>query len=609
MKYNALNEEEVAKSFIYIDRSGNTLAIRSANGHYANANAVSARTRTSLSFGTSSSTKFYVNGYAEFPVNGDSESPYIGKSGTTKNLFQVSSVSVDAYEVYRVIITGAPNAALTVNDAHLTCNIEQNLGIAKVYDGGTYFFSKDYVPTAENFTASEVSNNISEVTVNADSKTITLAYTMKWDAYKSSLDAKNAEAKTFLAKNGLGCPKADDPARAELVRVSAEADALTESTADYSELEELTAALTAYINSDNVNMPEDGQAFTITNIRQDGTTTYQLCYTASYGLTVSNDATGAAATFISKKVGDEYVFVYGSGKYMTYKGLGNDGTDAGAVDSYDATKNNIRVTLMPTNQTSIDHFGTFVFCYDGRDGTAAIESSLIVECITTSSKHGFGGDSHRVFMNATWSNVMRIEEVSYPNVVTLNDVDGTSALGTFSAPFPAVIPADANVTAYYAESKNNSEVMMKPITAGEAIPANQGVILEGAAAGTVTMLPRTEETISEITSVLAHTAGAEFAPDAELNAYVLSKVGNDVAFYVLDSEARTIGMNKAYLVLAEGSPAVKLNFGGNLTGIDAVDNGELTIDNAPVYDLSGRVVANPTKGGVYIKNGKKFIVK
>ena len=42
------------------------------------------------------------------------------------------------------------------------------------------------------------------------------------------------------------------------------------------------------------------------------------------------------------------------------------------------------------------------------------------------------------------------------------------------------------------------------------------------------------------------------------------------------------------------------------TGIETIDNGQLTIDNA--YDLSGRRVAQPSKG-LYIINGKKVILK
>ena len=44
-----------------------------------------------------------------------------------------------------------------------------------------------------------------------------------------------------------------------------------------------------------------------------------------------------------------------------------------------------------------------------------------------------------------------------------------------------------------------------------------------------------------------------------------------------------------------------------VTGIEEVKNGQWTMDNA-VYDLSGRRVQEP-KRGLYILNGKKFIVK
>jgi len=48
--------------------------------------------------------------------------------------------------------------------------------------------------------------------------------------------------------------------------------------------------------------------------------------------------------------------------------------------------------------------------------------------------------------------------------------------------------------------------------------------------------------------------------------------------------------------------------GSETSGIKAIDNGQLTIDNV-VYDLQGRRVAQPTKSGLYIVNGRKVIIK
>ena len=48
------------------------------------------------------------------------------------------------------------------------------------------------------------------------------------------------------------------------------------------------------------------------------------------------------------------------------------------------------------------------------------------------------------------------------------------------------------------------------------------------------------------------------------------------------------------------------------TGIQTIDNGQLTVDNetGAIYDLSGRrVSAKANKKGVYIVNGKKVVIK
>ena len=63
---------------------------------------------------------------------------------------------------------------------------------------------------------------------------------------------------------------------------------------------------------------------------------------------------------------------------------------------------------------------------------------------------------------------------------------------------------------------------------------------------------------------------------------------------------------KAYLKLPVASSVKAFFFDRNTTAIESVVNG---LDaNAPIYDLSGRRVNAATKG-IYIQNGKKFIVK
>ena len=87
-----------------------------------------------------------------------------------------------------------------------------------------------------------------------------------------------------------------------------------------------------------------------------------------------------------------------------------------------------------------------------------------------------------------------------------------------------------------------------------------------------------------------------------INANDYSKVG----FFGSATDATVLPANKAYLPWT-GSSAVALDFEGSTTGIGAVANDNL--NNGTVFDLSGRRVNGTVKGGLYIQNGKKFIVK
>ena len=99
------------------------------------------------------------------------------------------------------------------------------------------------------------------------------------------------------------------------------------------------------------------------------------------------------------------------------------------------------------------------------------------------------------------------------------------------------------------------------------------------------------------------------APQGD-NFYVLS--GNKL-YYTTDAEVK-VGANKAYInksqIENKGGGAAKafIDFDElEATGIDAVDTAK-TLKGGKFYDLSGREVANPTRG-LYIVNGKKVLIK
>ena len=84
---------------------------------------------------------------------------------------------------------------------------------------------------------------------------------------------------------------------------------------------------------------------------------------------------------------------------------------------------------------------------------------------------------------------------------------------------------------------------------------------------------------------------------------------NDVFYY---SQAGTIPQGGIYMENAE--PAKTRGFyslnGDGTTAIRPIYNGQLTIDNGGWYTLDGRrLPAAPTRKGIYIKNGKKVVIK
>lgn len=93
-------------------------------------------------------------------------------------------------------------------------------------------------------------------------------------------------------------------------------------------------------------------------------------------------------------------------------------------------------------------------------------------------------------------------------------------------------------------------------------------------------------------------------------AYALGIVDGEVGFYTAKmAEGKWLNNGfKAYLPKTVQAQVLRFNFGGNTTAIESVLNNGVDA-NAPIYDLSGRRVMNAVKGGIYIQNGKKFIVK
>lgn len=184
----------------------------------------------------------------------------------------------------------------------------------------------------------------------------------------------------------------------------------------------------------------------------------------------------------------------------------------------------------------------------------------------------------------------------------------TCGMATFSATVPTTVPA--GVTAYYVRKADESIVTLTRISRSMAIPANEGVILMTSGAGDYVMTEVEDGTsVAELTgNMLVGTCDKE-STTLKSTDYVLALKGSGTlagqfAFCLVGDMTVTQPANRAYLQMEAGASLVRMMFDGNETSVDDVLE---STQDAVYYDLTGRRVANPVSGCVYIQNGKKVV--
>ena len=533
---------------------------------------------------------------------------------TTKWNFE--SVSVEDKGVYTVTVTGSADGYVT-----RTATSEH------AFNGGFFIAASGSTISADDLAAGTVEGFTSNVSVDASTKVITVAYAADFTTWTSKLN----EAKAVLASKRIGYPVESSTAYAAFKSTLDELSKTTAENLTSAKIAELETAVSTFkLSSDNIRMPEDGKAYTITAVSKAGVKSYMNYAASGYTLKKTDAADNSSypetAKFVCHKLENgKYVFVNNDGKFLTYKGGYNAAVNGnkGYTDGYtkveysytDKAGASQTTSFYPqlftlsklangSNASGVDDAYLCLLSQRANNDNAANNVYYVIK-----SNSNFDAGSAPYF-NDTYSSAFLFEEVSYPNTVTFNavsDVEGVSNLATFSAPFATVVPE--GVTAYYVSTADNTKATMKAIEAGKAIPANAGVILTSTTGDEATMIPATTETAAELTgNKLGNSAGAEKIIADGDNAYILAKGANGTAFY--KGKVNTIlGMNKAYLTLnvAGAGEAISMNFGGNVTGINQIVNAEQ--NNAPVYDLTGRRVVRTVKGGLYIKGGNKFIAR
>lgn len=324
-----------------------------------------------------------------------------------------------------------------------------------------------------------------------------------------------------------------------------------------------------------INTPADGSYI---RIRSTNSAHAGMPYLTS-DLSDVDKMTTRAALVSGKNNAAESIFYYKDQKLIAY-GTGYKATSNSNFLGYNGIADGTVVTFKAATESN-GEYNVFFNNGDRKLYTQVNGSKYYTDALGKNDKH----NRCRFWLEKVESLPVSVSAAGY---------------ATLYAPVALTIPQ--NVQAYTA-SFADSKVTLTPIEG--TIPANTGVVIE-AAEGTYNFAITTTDATAK-SDLTGNVATANV--DAASAAYILGKTdAQGVGFFKLNSTDRAIKGGRAYYVATNGGAAAAYLFNGNVTGLEAIKTA-LNDANAPIYDLSGRKVAKAVKGGLYIKNGQKFIVK
>lgn len=147
---------------------------------------------------------------------------------------------------------------------------------------------------------------------------------------------------------------------------------------------------------------------------------------------------------------------------------------------------------------------------------------------------------------------------------------------------------------------------------GTYIPAGTGVLLkcfgsDKTADNYFYTIGESDVNAAAESAMIGVTINDQQVEDTEKNIYVMS----GGVFKALNGKTVTMPLHKAYLKLENSVQGAKLVFcfDDEATGISSLVDGSEVMGDSQTYNLQGVRVSNAASKGIYIKNGKKFVVK
>ena len=294
-----------------------------------------------------------------------------------------------------------------------------------------------------------------------------------------------------------------------------------------------------------------------------------------------------------------------------YRVIGKNGNDTKEITgfgtppttSFSADNKTWDITST-TTYTSFDRSKIKQFYFGGyyNDPAKPMEISAIYLTNTAITSEGYGSGSNYTYTNST-----------------------DNKWATICLPFNAAVCGAYVYDVVGVDSKDNPEKLYLEEVKG-VLKAGKAYVMQTTAAADVSFYKAGSDNNVAAATGNALTGNLSETPAAvpsDGTSYILK----NGSWKCVNGTTNTVGANRAYLTLteelvlsaeekakaeAEVSEARIITMslgGGDITGIEEVSGFKLQVSSPDYYDLQGRRVSQPTKPGIYVKNGKKYIIK
>ena len=236
-------------------------------------------------------------------------------------------------------------------------------------------------------------------------------------------------------------------------------------------------------------------------------------------------------------------------------------------------------------------------------GGSSVESSGIITC-----------SSDEITVKLTNKNSNSVYPVYFKFYITVPTVSVTvpsDGYCTFT-PSSSVSFAQSNIAAYKASISGGDITFtrIREVAAGEGVLLYaEGGATENIPVGNKSAADSDNAFIGTLTDIASL---ATLSDDGAYTNYILNDGTSGIGFY--KANGQKVAAGKAYLQVASSSSPAKSFFGfdafdGNSGVVTGINEVKAAGNDNVLYNLNGVRMTSPTQKGIYILNGKKYIVK